>query len=380
MPLSSMMETIKIHQQSGKSFKAFIGLDGFVDELLNVVDIRQNADNFSKIKTLAAYGDRISRAAGLSTNVELVSIVRKLGGNGPIFANALAEQGLDVTYVGALGETSIHPVFEPMGEKCKLFPISDPGLSFNLEFDDGKLIMVKQDPLNKITWDVVKEKVGLEEIISLVGADDLDLFGLENWALIPNMNDVFNGILDEVLPLIDPKGKLAFFDLCDSEKRLDEDLVEAIGLIKRFSSHFRVVLGVNLKEAAQVATALGIEGLMPSGGTIEDIDLEEITVTIGKLLGIHCFVVHALRDAGAYAEGKYHYASGFYTPTPKLTTGAGDNFNAGLCLGLLMELSYNEALLLGTASSGFYVREAKSADLSGLIDILETRKEITNEL
>jgi hypothetical protein len=209
----------------------------------------------------------------------------------------------------------------------------------------------------------------------MIGDEDLDLFGLENWVLTPYMSGIFRGIIEEAFPLIEPGGRLAFFDLCDAEKRLKEDLTEALELIKRFSSHYRVTLGVNLKEATQVAAALGIEGFVPQGGTIEDIELKSITVKIGEALDIYCFVVHTVRDAGAYAGGEFHYAPGFFTPAPVLTTGAGDNFNAGLCLGLLLDLSFSEALLLGTASSGYYVREAKSAGLPELAGFLKSAGE-----
>lgn len=44
----------------------------------------------------------------------------------------------------------------------------------------------------------------------------------------------------------------------------------------------------------------------------------------------------------------------------RLTTGAGDNFNAGFCLGLMLQLGLVESLILGKAVSGFYVRNAHS--------------------
>ena len=79
---------------------AFIGLDGFVDEILHVVDQRESATAFRRVETIADFGARISSAAGRSANIELVRQRTKLGGNGPIMANALATFGLQVTYLG----------------------------------------------------------------------------------------------------------------------------------------------------------------------------------------------------------------------------------------------------------------------------------------
>ena len=60
----------------------------------------------------------------------------------------------------------------------------------------------------------------------------------------------------------------------------------------------------------------------------------------------------------------------FYCEEPVLTTGAGDNFNAGFILGLLMELEPDIALLLGMAVSGYYVRNGCSGDFDEILDAL----------
>src|SRR5882762_4406359 len=79
---------------------AFVGLDGFVDEILHVVDKRESAERYQRLTTIRQFAERLSGAAGQSTNVELVCQLIKLGGNGPIMANALASFGLNVTYLG----------------------------------------------------------------------------------------------------------------------------------------------------------------------------------------------------------------------------------------------------------------------------------------
>src|SRR5689334_22483537 len=79
---------------------AFVGLDGFVDEIIHVVDKRDNAESFARLPTIARLAERLAGAAGKSTNIELVNHLTKLGGNGPIMANALASFGIRVTYLG----------------------------------------------------------------------------------------------------------------------------------------------------------------------------------------------------------------------------------------------------------------------------------------
>ena len=95
--------------------RAMIGLDGFVDEIIAVVDKRHSTGQVDTIRTIDRLGKKITDATGQSSNYELVVRQMKLGGNGPIMANALANLGLRVTYVGNLGYPNLHPVFEEGG-------------------------------------------------------------------------------------------------------------------------------------------------------------------------------------------------------------------------------------------------------------------------
>jgi hypothetical protein len=71
-----------------RGMSAFVGLDGFVDEIIHAVDTRKNAEEFARLPMIADFGGRISQAAGKSTNIELVNVKTKLGGNGPILTSA----------------------------------------------------------------------------------------------------------------------------------------------------------------------------------------------------------------------------------------------------------------------------------------------------
>ena len=138
-------------------FSAVIGFDGFVDTIIDVVDKRESVDSYTRIQTIAEFGARISRAAGLSTNFELVPKTTKLGGNGPIMANALLGAGVKITYIGALGKP-INPVFQGLVDGCeKVVSIIDPGLTDAVEFNDGKVMLGKHEHLAQVNWDTLVE-------------------------------------------------------------------------------------------------------------------------------------------------------------------------------------------------------------------------------
>ncbi len=350
--------------------KMFIGVDGFVDQIIHVVDKRQDFESYARVETISDFGERISRAAGLSTNVEMVTIATKLGGNGPIYANALISLGNNVSYIGALGAPSINPVFENMAGKChKVYSICEPGYSDALEFDDGKLIFGKHSSLKEVTWETFKETTGgLDKLVEIIS--ECDLFGLENWTMMPYMSNIWEGLINEVFPLLTDKGHkpLAFFDLADPEKRTKADICMALSLISRFEQKFRVILGLNEKELMEISAAFNItknEGL----GRFEF--LKELTTAVYDRLGIYCLVVHPVKEATCCVNGEFFYTEGPHTQKPLLTTGAGDNFNAGFCFGQVLGLSPLMSLTMGVSTSGYYVRKAKSPELSELNAFLE---------
>lgn len=345
---------------------ALVGFDGFVDTIVRAVDKRIDFDTYTPIQTMAAFGERVLRAAGLSTNIELVPTTVKLGGNGPIMANALRAAGLRVTYIGSLGKEAIHPVFQELAAACPTYSIADPGMTTAIEFTDGKLMLGTTQSLKDITWDAIVQAVGLEGLRRMLR--EVDLVALVNWTMIPYMTDIWRRLSSELLPTLpvrEPKPWF-FVDLADPEKRRPEELVEALEHLKAFNTHFRTVLGLNRKEATEVSNALRLSLSRPA----DQADLAEIVPAIAGRLGVYGVVCHPVDRAACSFQGAYSMALGPHTTRPFLTTGAGDNFNAGFCLGLVLGLTPEQALVTGTATSGFYVRKGYSPSWQELIDFL----------
>ena len=61
---------------------------------------------------------------------------------------------------------------------------------------------------------------------------------------------------------------------------------------------------------------------------------------------------------------------GPFDPKPLITTGAGDHFNSGFCLGKLLGLTTQQCLLTGVTTSGFYVRTGQSPAVPDLASML----------
>jgi len=112
----------KLKESDVRTLKAVIGFDGFVDEVVHVVDKRIDPENYTRVPTLTEYGQRIASTSGLSSNVEIVTISKKLGGNGPILANALIECGVKMSYIGAVGYPDVNAVFLDMAGQDSRHP------------------------------------------------------------------------------------------------------------------------------------------------------------------------------------------------------------------------------------------------------------------
>lgn len=354
----------KLQQLDPAHLKVTVGFDGFVDEIVEVVDRRESFDSYTRMTTISQFGERILQAAGLSTNIEFVSKAVKLGGNGPIMGNALVKLGTSVSYIGALGRPNLHPVFKELADSCtQVYSIAQPGHTDAVEFDDGKVMLGKMEGIHEVTWDAVKDVAGEAALQRMFS--DCDLAATLNWTMTPGMNGIWQGLLDLIQPR-DGVKPFFFVDLCDPGKRSDQDILEALELISEFSRCFRVILGLNRKEATAIAEARRLALSRPAA----EVELEEIVQALGEDLGFWCVVVHPTYEAGAYLEGNYAQIPGPFTSKPRLTTGAGDNFNAGFCLGLMLGLGLTEALALGKATSGFYVREMRSPSWQELQDFL----------
>jgi sugar/nucleoside kinase (ribokinase family) len=342
---------------------ATIGLDGFVDEICAVVDTRHDHLKYEPIKTIAELGQKIVRAAGQSSNYELVVKQMKLGGNGPIMANALACAGLSVNYLGAIGYPNVHPVFEEFGKVAKLYPTCDPGHTDAVEFTDGKLMLGKITPCYDVNWANLSGRLGLAKLTELMAASRL--IGMVNWTMLPNMGEIWTHLKRDVFPKLPKASRIFFCDLADPEKRTREDLLAGIKQLSLFQGDVDVILGLNLSESIQVAEVLGIVV-----GSQPEEHIERLAREIRAKLGLHTVVVHPRRGAAAAdADGSAQFA-GPFVASPKISTGAGDHFNAGFCLGRVLNLPLEQALCVGVATSGYYVRSAVSPSAAQLADFI----------
>ncbi len=351
---------------SPPGMKALIGFDGFVDTILHVVKTRRSPEKYERFESMAEWSRHIAAASGVSANFELVPQFVKLGGNGPIMANALLALGLEVTYAGALGEPALHPVFADFARRARVISLADPGQTDALEFADGKLLCGKLSALSAVNWRNLVRCIPESQLVALLS--ESQLIAVVNWTMLSQLTGIIRNILTRILPKMTGPRRWMFFDLADPAKRSRADLKNVLRLISRYEKHARVILGMNLGEARQVVDVLGLGGIEETRQAVA-----HAASRIRNALGLDTVVIHPTRFAAAAdATGAAHVA-GRACAKPKIATGAGDHFNAGFCLGRTRGLALAASLQIAVATSGYYVRSGKSPTAKMLIRYLQTQ-------
>ena len=266
-----------LSQRNPENLNVLVGFDGFVDEIIHVVDKRLDSEKFTRINTIEDLGERIIRAAGLSTNIELIPTIKKIGGNGPIMCNAFAMHNPQLTYMGALGYPSIDDVFRVMEDKVTLYSFATNGHTDALEFNDGKLMLGKMQSLKDVNYENLIQTVGEDRLVEMLSKTDL--LANVNWSMLPLLTELWKKLIKNILPqLPNRKDKpYLFVDLADHEKREDEEIIEALMMLKQFKDKFKVVLGLNKKEAYDVANIMDLfddQSLKHMQVSLEDLNVE----------------------------------------------------------------------------------------------------------
>jgi len=351
------LQELSTHRGALAQKLALVGFDGFVDTIVTPVALRSGqGEAFTPMATIEEFGRRILAAAGKSTNIEFYPRMDKLGGNGPIMAGALLSLGSRLKYIGALGRAAIHPVFQDIARRADVVSLCDPASTTAVEFTDGKLMLGQMRCLDEITYARIVEKMGEPAFIQALGASDL--VAIVNWTMIPNLTAILRELKTGVLPRLPARDRHFFFDLCDPEKRSTSDLVVALETMASFSTQGAVTLGLNLKEAQQVAAALGVHAFPDN-----EAGLKTAAADIRQRLNLAAVVIHPKESAACATAAGTWWVPGPYTEKPFITTGAGDHFNAGFMTGRLLGLSPEACLGVGVCTSGHYVRTAQSPSL-----------------
>jgi hypothetical protein len=356
----------KLRSWSVPSPRVLVGFDGYVDKIQKVIHSKTQtgAHYFPTISEMAVH---LATLAGRSGQIELVTQDLKIGGNGPIMANALASLGVGNTCVGTMNDA----IFGTMHPDCQVVSVGLPGETNAMEFEDGKLIFSEVSTFERLTWPYLKNQLGLSFFAQQL--NETGALALVDWANVNHCTALWQGLLEEV---VKPQKKYDghfFFDLCDPSKRSAEAICEALDVVSAYQPHGRVVLGMNENEARKIW--LAIQGHQPNELGINIPDLSKIAEDIFDYARLDVLLIHPVdRSLLLTAEGLTELP-GKLVRQPKVLTGGGDNLNAGFVFGLMHGFGLEECALLGMATSGAYIQNGSSPSLPDLCAYLDAWQE-----
>lgn len=352
---------IRERAQALRTKTVTLGFDGFIDSVVRVVKQKDPNGTAHYFESTQAFGEYIVEKGQKSFSIELEELTTKLGGNMPIMANAIAKMGPNVSCIGPLGYPEIHPVFRQM-QNCHLYSFGSPGLTKILEFNTGKIMLAEMTGLSDIPWEFIRDTVGISKFRELF--EKSELIALLNWSELDNSTAIWKGLLKDVLEDSHPAKKpVGFFDLSDCSKRDASYIREAMKLLTGFAQYWDVVLSLNLNEATIVHDVL-------SGGNQNNGDIKKMCDHIFDKLNIHTVIIHSARQSLARDKDGIFTQSSFFIKVPAISSGAGDNFNAGFAAGRLMGLPTGTSLALGNATSALYMQSANSPSVDDVINFL----------
>jgi len=325
-----------------------VGFDGCVDLIAKPVQqVEKNEKKF--FSTIDEFGKHLIGKAGLSCSLDIEKITEKAGGNMPLFACALSTLGVVSDCIGSLGYPEPQEIFNNLGKLVKITSVIGAATCTSLEFDDGKVMLGCNGDVDKLDFETLKSRVGVKKLQSWL--ENADAAAFLNWSELPGCTSIWKGLLEEVLPSINnSREKWLMLDISDCSRRTSEEIREMLSLMCRFNKYYKVVFSLNYNESLVICDALGLSSQTP----------EQAASLIFESINIELLVLHLLNGAVCVDNTDAVLIPAKRVDKPFLSTGGGDNFNAGLLWSLLSGLSHKDAVSIANTVSGIYVTQGKS--------------------
>lgn len=337
------------------------GFDGFID-------------TFVRLQTppsMAEFGPKVAAAAGVAASYPARHLGDKFGGNGPLFAAALNDihaGQIDVTYIGALGQREVLPIFQAaLGGKTKrLYTLGRAAQTTCLEFTDGKVMLNDMSACAEVTWERLLECVGQTVLDDELKA--ASFISAVNWGKLPHAGEIWSHLAARLAQLGVPAKKVFYFmDLAEFETRPLTDREDLLARMEPITRQCQTLLSFNLKEAWQMGEVFGgaYHGRKDAESVAELADFLRSRIAVDRV------IVHPNNGAACASASGTVYVPGPYCSDPLISTGAGDNFGAGCLAAALKGLDDAGIVLAGNCASGHFVRSGRSASFADMAKLFD---------
>ena len=338
--------------------KVLLGIDGYVDEVWQLVESRNEDNEAVPFTRMNHYAERIIQTGGGGMSVEIIRKRRGFGGFTANTGNAVAKLGIDTTMLCLYGKGSLDPVFEPFSDMCRVISVGAPATTHIFEFDDGKIMLPYVEHIIDFSWQSLADALGMEKIASLLAESSIIAIGY--WSSMPTFDEVLTEIC-ACLPE-DGKARRIFTDFAELRKRNEASLISTLNLMKHLNTGTPITLSMNEHEGAQIF-ALYNEPL-----TAQNPPSPEQIEQVRRQMGLDEIVVHTPYYAIAATAGEgVAVAAQAFCEKPVRTTGAGDTFNGSYAAARAAGLSIAERLWFANTAVSYFLNNGEAPGLEQVL-------------
>ncbi len=327
-----------------------VGFDGYIDKILKPID-HSNADETIYFRTLKDFSSYLLEKSENSHAIQMDLIETRIGGNAPILVGTLRNLLNDVILIGMLGdlEKDENP-FLSFLKKGENYSFMDPIETLALEFSDAKLFLSSRGEKN--TYKNIFNK-----IISIISNhsifNEVDLLAFVNWGEIDFSQSLWKQIFDTFIePTQTDKSKYVFIDTADISRHSKSKISNFCMLVKNLSLKRYLCLGLNANEFKILCKHFYV---LTAKELFDKLEIDEL-------------ILHSKKASHIFTNNKEYTVDVKLIKSPAISTGAGDNFNAGYIYGLLNNKSYDERLKLANSCSHYYMTKGYPVDDSKTLE------------
>ena len=338
-----------------------LGIDGYVDEVWQIVESRIDKDNYVLLGKMKDLGEMIVKCGDGGLAREVVRKRRTYGGFTGNTGKALGRLGINPIMIGMFGKDTIDPVFEQFCEICNLVSLGDPAICHVFEFEDGKVMFPYIKAILDLNWQNLINIIGIDRVKEVFLNSDIIALGY--WSSMPSFDELVSKLCESYI-----KGgrcRQMFFDFADIKKRDKKALEYTLESLAALNKIVPMTLSLNEKEAELLFSYYDED--------FNETHLEKTVTRVRDQIGLNEIVVHTPHIAAAVnaTEGSVAVEHR-YCQNPVITAGAGDTFNGGYIAAALGGLDLKERLIVANATTGFYISKGYAPNKNDLINEIES--------
>ena len=341
-----------------------IGIDGFVDEVWQVVESRAGVNEYAIFNHIRRFGEHIAQRGEGGMANEIIRKRRGYGGFTANTGNAITCFGVETVMLALFGKNTIDPVFEPLDGTgaARVISIGEPAVCHIFEFDDGKAMFPYNKAISDLDWQYLIKALPLDTLKQCMGGADIIAIGY--WSNMPAFDDLVLKICANLLNAA--KQQRMFFDLADITKRDKTALLNTLSTLGDLNAKIPMTLSLNEHEAERLFSYMGERFSMEAGYAAESAE------RVRQKTGLAEIVVHTPNFALAASrfEGTVTVRQQ-YCNNPVRTAGAGDTFNGGYMVAAVKKLPVRERLAVANATTGFFIKNGYAPNQEEVTDEIQ---------